>query len=89
YGGMAPHGGPLTEHDLLAPTSEYGATKAAADLALGVLAAQGLRTIRLRLFNHTGPNQTETFVIPSFAAQIVRIERGEQPAIIQVGNLDA
>ncbi|WP_163078705.1 NAD-dependent epimerase/dehydratase family protein, partial [Acinetobacter baumannii] len=30
-----------------------------------------------------------TFVIPSFAAQIVRIERGEQPAIIQVGNLDA
>ncbi|WP_164135134.1 GDP-mannose 4,6-dehydratase, partial [Serratia marcescens] len=42
-----------------------------------------------RLFNHTGPNQTETFVIPSFAAQIVRIERGEQPAIIQVGNLDA
>ena len=89
YGGPPDHGGPLRETDLLRPTSEYGATKAAADLGLGVLAGQGLRVVRLRLFNHTGPHQAETFAAPSFAAQIVRIERGEQAPVIKVGNLDA
>jgi GDP-4-dehydro-6-deoxy-D-mannose reductase len=89
YGGVPAHGGPLRETDPLLPTSEYGATKAAADLGLGVLALQGLRAIRFRLFNHTGPRQTETFAVPSFASQIVRIERGEQPPVIKVGNLDA
>lgn len=89
YGGVPAHGGPLREADPLLPTSEYGATKAAADLGLGVLALQGLRAIRFRLFNHTGPHQTETFAVPSFAGQIVRIERGEQPPVIRVGNLEA
>jgi GDP-4-dehydro-6-deoxy-D-mannose reductase len=89
YGRAPSHGGPLRETDPLLPTSEYGATKAAADLALGVLAEQGLRTIRFRLFNHTGPHQTETFVVPSFATQIARIERGMQPPLIKVGNLEA
>jgi GDP-4-dehydro-6-deoxy-D-mannose reductase len=89
YGGTPSHGGPLREDDAFRPTSEYGATKAAADLALGVLALQGLRAIRLRLFNHTGPGQTETFALPSFAGQIVRIERGLQEPVIKVGNLDA
>jgi GDP-4-dehydro-6-deoxy-D-mannose reductase len=41
------------------------------------------------LFNHTGPGQTEEFVVPSFAAQIARIETGLQPPVITVGNLDA
>lgn len=89
YGGLPAHGGPLREEDAFRPTSEYGATKAAADLALGVLALQGLRVIRLRLFNHTGPGQTETFALPSFARQIVSIERGQQPPVIRVGNLEA
>lgn len=89
YGASAKAGRTLDEATLLAPNSDYAATKAAADLALGALAVRGLRTIRLRLFNHTGPGQTEDFVVPSFAAQIARIEVGLQPQVMRVGNMDA
>jgi GDP-4-dehydro-6-deoxy-D-mannose reductase len=89
YGESATSGRPLDEACLLAPASDYAATKAAADLALGALAARGLKAIRLRLFNHTGPGQREAFVVPRFAAQIARIEAGLQPPILRVGNLDA
>lgn len=89
YGASARSGLLLDEKTLLAPTNGYEVTKAAADLALGALAAQGLRCIRMRPFNHTGPGQTEEFVIPSFAMQIARIETGLQPPVLRVGNLDA
>jgi GDP-4-dehydro-6-deoxy-D-mannose reductase len=89
YGDTAKSGRPLDEAALLAPNSDYSMTKAAADLALGALTGRGLRSIRLRLFNHTGPGQSEAFVVPSFAAQIARIEVGLQPPVIRVGNLDA
>jgi GDP-4-dehydro-6-deoxy-D-mannose reductase len=89
YGASAKSGRPLDEAALLAPTSDYAVTKAAADLALGALAARGLKSVRLRLFNHTGPGQSEAFVMPAFAAQIARIEAGRQPAVMRVGNLDA
>jgi GDP-4-dehydro-6-deoxy-D-mannose reductase len=88
YGDTAKSGRPLAETDLLAPNTDYAATKAAADLALGALVSQGLRVIRCRPFNHTGPGQTEDFALPSFAAQIARIERGQQPPVLKVGNLD-
>jgi GDP-4-dehydro-6-deoxy-D-mannose reductase len=87
YGATAEVVERLKEGDPLSPTSEYGATKAAADVALGAMATQGLRTVRLRLFNHTGPGQPAEFVVPSFAMQIARIERGEQAPRIAVGNL--
>ncbi|WP_296746765.1 GDP-mannose 4,6-dehydratase [Mesorhizobium sp.] len=77
-----------TEESPVAPINEYGATKAAADIALGALATRGLRVIRMRSFNHTGPRQSEMFVVPSFAAQIARIEQG-QPPVIHVGDLEA
>jgi GDP-4-dehydro-6-deoxy-D-mannose reductase len=89
YGASARSALALDETAMLAPTNGYEVTKAAADLALGALVTQGLRCIRLRPFNHTGPGQTEDFVVPSFAMQIARIEAGRRPPIIQVGNLDA
>ena len=71
-----------------APTNTYGATKAAADLAVGALAAEGLRAVRLRPFNHTGPGQSEAFVVPAFARQVARVAAGLQPPVLQVGALD-
>lgn len=88
YGKNRPPIRPTAEDAVLAPTDEYGASKAAADLALGVLIARGLRCIRMRPFNHTGPGQTEAFVVPAFARQIARIEAGLTPPQMQVGNLD-
>jgi GDP-4-dehydro-6-deoxy-D-mannose reductase len=88
YGDTAKSGRLLDETSVLAPNSDYAVTKAAADLALGALTGRGLKSVRLRLFNYTGPGQTESFVVPGFAAQIARIEAGLQPPVLHVGNLD-
>jgi GDP-4-dehydro-6-deoxy-D-mannose reductase len=66
----------------------YAASKTAADLALGAMANDGLRVIRLRPFNHTGPGQSTDFVMPAFARQIARIAAGLQPPVIRTGALD-
>lgn len=89
YGASARSGLSLDETSVLEPLSEYAVTKAAADLALGAMANKGLRSIRLRPFNHTGPGQSEQFVIPSFAKQIAGIEAGLLPPVLKVGNLEA
>jgi GDP-4-dehydro-6-deoxy-D-mannose reductase len=87
YGGNFRLGRAVGESTALDPIDAYGASKAAADLMVGQMAKQGLRAIRLRPFNHTGPGQREDFAVPAFAAQIARIERGEQQPVIRVGNL--
>ncbi|HQT83395.1 MAG: GDP-6-deoxy-D-lyxo-4-hexulose reductase [Acidiphilium sp. 37-64-53] len=90
YGGSFRAGTALDESAALAPLNTYAATKAAADLALGAMAAEsGLRLVRFRPFNHTGPGQSDAFVIAAFAAQIAAIMAGRQPPVIKVGNLDA
>jgi GDP-4-dehydro-6-deoxy-D-mannose reductase len=88
YGGSFKPGLPLGETAVLAPLNLYAATKAAAELALGAMAGDGLQLLRLRPFNHTGPGQTEDFVVPAFAGQIARIEAGLAPPEIAVGALD-
>jgi GDP-4-dehydro-6-deoxy-D-mannose reductase len=89
YGASFKAGLPLDESSELQPVNPYASSKAAADLMLGQMARQGLKAIRLRPFNHTGPGQSEDFAIPSFAAQIARIERGLSEPAIRVGSLDA
>jgi len=74
-------GEPIGESAPLAPIDAYGASKAAADLMIEQMSKQGMRTIRLRPFNHTGPGQNDQFAAPAFAAQIARIERGEQEPV--------
>ena len=71
---------------MLAPSSPYGRSKAAAEIAC---ARDDLDIAIVRPFPHTGPGQSETFAIPSFAGQIARIEAGAAPPSIQVGNLAA
>lgn len=89
YGENAKASLPLNEAALPAPLDEYGATKAAADLALGALSHRGLKCIRMRPFNHIGPGQSEHFVVPALAAQVARIEAGLSEPVIRVGNLNA
>jgi GDP-4-dehydro-6-deoxy-D-mannose reductase len=87
YGSSFRSGMPVDETAPLAPQNTYGATKAAADLALGAMVNDGLRVIRARPFNHTGPGQTDAFVVPAFAHQIARIAAGQQEPVMRVGNL--
>ena len=89
YGRTALDLSPIVENAILSPVDTYGVTKAAGDLVVGALAEEGLRCLRLRPFNHIGPDQSERFAIPSFALQIARIEAGLQPPVLKTGSLDS
>lgn len=88
YGASFRSGAALDETAPVAPLNIYAATKAAADLALGVFATEGLRVVRFRPFNHIGPGQSPSFAIPAFARQLALIAAGRQEAVLRVGALD-
>ena len=79
---------PLDEEAPMRPTNPYAASKAACDLAIGEMALRGLDAVRLRAFNHTGPGQSEGFVVAAFARQIARMEQELQAPELRVGALD-
>ncbi len=90
YGRPEPADLPFTEETPLRPANPYAVSKVAQDLlGLQYHVAYEVDVVRLRPFNHTGPGQSPRFVVPAFASQIASIERGEQEAVIRVGNLDA
>jgi GDP-4-dehydro-6-deoxy-D-mannose reductase len=87
YGVGPDDGRAMDEATPFAPRSPYAVTKAAQDLqAFQYHAALGLPTVRLRLFNHTGPGRPATFVASGFAAQIAAVEHGLRPPVLRVGD---
>jgi GDP-4-dehydro-6-deoxy-D-mannose reductase len=79
---------PPDENCLLRPNSPYASSKAAADLvSYQYTCNPGLDIVRARPFNHIGPRQAPQFAIPHFAQQIVAVERGRQPPVLETGNL--
>ena len=88
YGRSFRAGVPVDEGAPLSPLNTYGATKAAAEMALLALAAEGLRVVALRPFNHTGRGQSGDFVVPAFARQIAAIAAGRQAPVLRVGALE-
>jgi GDP-4-dehydro-6-deoxy-D-mannose reductase len=81
---------PVTEEHPLSPRNPYAASKAMVDvLAESYADVHGMPVVRTRAFNHTGPGQTETYVVASFARQIAEAEAaGEERALIETGNLE-
>jgi GDP-4-dehydro-6-deoxy-D-mannose reductase len=76
------------ERGLLRPSSPYAASKAAADLVSYQFTCNpGLDIVRGRPYNHVGPRQSPQFAIPHFAKQLVAVERGLSPPVLQTGNL--
>lgn len=90
YGKVEPRELPLTEESPLRPLSPYGVSKVAQDL-LGYqyFESYGLRVVRTRAFNHTGPRRGVVFATSNFARQIAEIEAGKREPVIKVGNLSA
>jgi len=87
--GPQPAGTRTREDAPFHPVSPYAESKAEAEkIAESAARNGGLDVIRARAFSHTGRGQTPTFAIPGWADQIVRIERGEAPPVLQVGNLE-
>jgi GDP-4-dehydro-6-deoxy-D-mannose reductase len=78
----------LAEDDPMRPANLYAVTKCAAELGLQEAALRGLRLLRARPFNHTGPTQEPRFVVPRIVSQVARIARGEQEPVLRLGALD-
>jgi GDP-4-dehydro-6-deoxy-D-mannose reductase len=88
YGFVEERDLPICEDAPLRPASPYGVSKIAASfLALQAYLAYGLDVVRVRAFGHTGPGQSEKFLVPALAQRIATAER-EARDEIRVGSLD-
>jgi GDP-4-dehydro-6-deoxy-D-mannose reductase len=90
YGLVHPDEVPIREDNPLRPLSPYAVSKVAQDMmAYQYFQSYGLKTVRTRGFNHTGPRRGDVFVTSNFAKQLASIEAGLQEPVIRVGNLEA
>jgi GDP-4-dehydro-6-deoxy-D-mannose reductase len=87
YGHVPSSAIPVTEEQPLHPLHPYGISKVCLDLlAREYYLDYKIPAVNLRLFNTTGPGKTSD--APSdFVRQLIRIKKGLQAPIIEVGNL--
>jgi GDP-mannose 4,6-dehydratase len=90
YGQVTQKDIPITEDCPLRPVSPYAVSKVGEDM-LGYMYfhAYGVKTVRTRMFTHSGPRRGEVFVDSFFCSQVARIEKGLQEPVLRVGNLDS
>jgi GDPmannose 4,6-dehydratase/GDP-4-dehydro-6-deoxy-D-mannose reductase len=90
YGQVTSDEVPIRESNPLRPASPYAVSKVGEDMvALQYFLSYGLKTVRTRMFTHTGPRRGDVFAESAFAKQIAEIEGGVRPNPIKVGNLDS
>lgn len=87
YGNVPDDAIPVKEEQPLKPLHPYGISKVCLDLlARQYFLDYKIPAVNIRLFNTTGPGKTSD--APSdFVRQLVRIKKGQQAPIIEVGNL--
>ncbi len=72
------------------PGNPYASSKLAAEeLCLQWARRTGAQVLIARPFNHIGPGQSDRFVVSSLAHQVMAITEGRQPAVIEVGDIEA
>jgi GDP-4-dehydro-6-deoxy-D-mannose reductase len=88
YGNVPASAIPVTEEQHLRPLHPYGISKVCLDLlAREYFLDHNIPAVNIRLFNTTGPGKTSD--APSdFVRQLVRIKKGLQSPVIEVGNLE-
>jgi len=90
YGQVDPKYVPIKEDTPFRPASPYAVSKVGEDMVgYFYYTAYKLKTIRSRMFTHTGPRRGEVFVESSFAKQIAEIEKGLREPVLYVGNLNS
>ena len=88
YGQVKEDEVPIKESQPFRPASPYAVSKVGEDMiAAQYFLSYGIKTIRTRMFTHTGPRRGEVFAASAFARQIARIEAGLQEPVLRVGNL--
>ena len=90
YGLVLPDETPIKETNPLRPLSPYAVSKVAQDyLGYQYFQSYGLKVVRTRGFNHTGPRRGQVFVTSNFCSQVAAIGLGLQEPVIRVGNIEA
>lgn len=90
YGQVSEKDIPIKEDCPLRPASPYAVSKVGEDmLALQYWISYKIKTIRTRMFTHTGPRRGDVFAMSFFAKQIAAAELKMQGPIIKVGNLNS
>lgn len=80
--------GMAKETTALQPMTPYAKSKVLAEQMLAEMLPSTSRLVVARPFNHTGPGQSTTFVLPSFVEQVAQMEMGRRPRRLEVGNLN-
>jgi len=90
YGQVTEDEVPINESNTFRPASPYAVSKVGEDMiALQYFLSYGIKTIRTRMFTHTGPRRGDVFVTSAFSKQIAEIEAGIRKNPMKVGNLDS
>ena len=88
YGQVDESDVPIKETCPFRPASPYGVSKVAEDMiAYQYWVSYGMRTIRTRMFSHTGPRRGDVFAMSFFAKQIAAAELRLAQPVVRVGNL--
>lgn len=90
YGFIREDACPLSEDEPLNPGNIYAATKACQEMISKIyVQAYKMDIVMVRAFNHSGPGQSDMFVISDFCRQIAEIESDKKEPEMCVGNLTA
>ena len=90
YGQVTKDEVPISEANPFRPASPYAVSKVGEDMiALQYYLSYGVKTIRTRMFTHTGPRRGDVFAESAFAKQIAEIEAGVRENPMKVGNLES
>ena len=88
YGRIRPEETPVNESTPLRPAGPYGESKAKAEQVARDAHNQGLaRVVIVRPFNLVGPGLPRGLAPSDFAAEVLRVKRGEGDAVVRVGAL--
>ncbi|HLG14367.1 MAG TPA: GDP-mannose 4,6-dehydratase [Blastocatellia bacterium] len=88
YGQVTEDEVPIRETNAFRPASPYAVSKVGEDMiALQYFLSYGIKTVRTRMFTHTGPRRGDVFAESAFAKQIAEIEAGSRENPVKVGNL--
>jgi GDP-4-dehydro-6-deoxy-D-mannose reductase len=78
---------PISENTPFRPLNPYAVSKITQEMiALQAHLSYGLDVVILRPFNHSGPGQTQDFVLPKLARQIVEIEHESKLPVLELGS---
>lgn len=87
YGNCSQNQLPLTEETPLNPVSPYAVARVSQELLSKVYVdGFGCNIVMTRSFNHIGPGQLDSFVISSFAKQLVAIKNNCVEPVLMTGD---